>query len=257
MINEESTNGVEHLIKEVGLYSRLISKRNTTHDNLVDMSIEKITLWKTDEKKRICEIILYIISLGIIFILELFFPQIIYKLRCLPAYIDDAEYVQILNKKGKSELIKLNKVNKGGKEIELENLEINQDEESKNKNINNFNNLNEEEELEEYEGESIYQNINKKENEYKQKIHEINYDIDYGRKRQLEENEKIDVETNRYLIQQKQLISDKYFLYLNNKYQYEENECLFVPCTFYLNRYTIEEIKKMINGIPNNNIISK
>ena len=257
MINEENTNGVEHLIKEVGLYSRLISKRNTTHDNLVDMSIEKITLWKTDEKKRICEIILYIISLGIIFILELFFPQIIYKLRCLPAYIDDAEYVQILNKKGKSELIKLNKVNKGGKEIELENLDMNQDEETKNKNISNINNINEEEELEEYEGESIYPNINKKGNEYKQNIHEINYDIDYGRKRQLEENEKIDVETNRYLIQQRQLISDKYFLYLNNKYQYEENECLFVPCTFYLNRYTIDEIKKMITGIPNNNIVSK
>ena len=259
MINEENENGnaFNNLIKEVGLYSRLISKRNTTHDNLVDMSIEKITLWKMDPKKRICEIILYIISFGIIFILEFFFPQIIYKLRCLPAYIEDAEYVQILNKKGKSKLIKLNKVNYEKKEIVLQNLEITKDKENKSSIKNEH--IKEEEEMEEYEGESVYQNINmnKKENEEKQKIYEINYETDYERKRVLEENEKIDVESFRYLIQEKHLTCDKYFYYLNNKYQYEENECLFVPCTFFINRYTIEEIKKMRNGIPNNNIVNK
>ena len=259
MINEENEGkAFDNLIKEVGLYSRLISKRNTTHDNLVDMSIEKITLWKMDPKKRICEIILYIISLGIIFILEFFFPQIIYKLRCLPAYIDDAEYVQVLNKKGKSKLIKLNKVNYEKKEIELQNLEINKNEENKDKSIKNEN-IKEEEEMEEYEAESVYQNININKNEEKQieKKYEINYEIDYGRKRALEENEKIDVESNRYLIQKRHLTCDKYFYYLNNKYQYEENECLFVPCTFFINRYTIEEIKQMRNGIQNNNTVSK
>ena len=255
MINEGNLEGFDYLIKEVGLYSRLISKRNTTHDNLVDMSIEKITLWKIDSKKRICEIILYIISFGIIFILELLFPQIIYKLRCLPAYIDDAEYVQVLNKKGKSKLIKLNKINHGGKDIELQNLEINKD--KKDNNIINVNEKIKEEENEENDGESVYQNINKKEKEEEKRIYEINYDIDYERKRELEENEKIDVETNRYLIQEKHLSCDKYFYYLNNKYQYEENECLFVPCTFFINRYTIDEIKKMRNGIPSNNIVSK
>ena len=56
MINGESGNGFDNMIKEVGIYSRSISKHNTTHDNLVDMSIEKITLWKKDPKKRICEI---------------------------------------------------------------------------------------------------------------------------------------------------------------------------------------------------------
>ena len=259
MINEENEGkAFDNLIKEVGLYSRLISKRNTTHDNLVDMSIEKITLWKMDPKKRICEIILYIISLGIIFILEFFFPQIIYKLRCLPAYIDDAEYVQVLNKKGKSKLIKLNKVNYEKKEIELQNLEINKNEENKDKSIKNEN-IKEEEEMEEYKAESVYQNININKNEEKQieKKYEINYEIDYGRKRALEENEKIDVESNRYLIQKRHLTCDKYFYYLNNKYQYEENECLFVPCTFFINRYTIEEIKQMRNGIQNNNTASK
>ena len=155
MINEGNLGGFDYLIKEVGLYSRLISKRNTTHDNLVDMSIEKITLWKIDSKKRICEIILYIISFGIIFILELLFPQIIYKLRCLPAYIDDAEYVQVLNKKGKSKLIKLNKINHGGKDIELQNLEINKD--KKDNNIINVNEKIKEEENEENDGESVYQ----------------------------------------------------------------------------------------------------
>ena len=211
MINEGNLEGFDYLIKEVGLYSRLISKRNTTHDNLVDMSIEKITLWKIDSKKRICEIILYIISFGIIFILELLFPQIIYKLRCLPAYIDDAEYVQVLNKKGKSKLIELNKINHGGKDIELQNLEINKD--KKDNNIINVNEKIKEEENEENDGESVYQNINKKEKEEEKRIYEINYDIDYERKRELEENEKIDVETNRYLIQEKHLSCDKYFYY--------------------------------------------
>ena len=259
MINEEYGNGLDNMIKEVGVYSRLISKRNTTHDNLVDMSIEKVTLWKIDKKKRICEIILYIISFGIIFILELFFPELAFKLRCRPAFIDDAEYVQVINKKGKSKLIKLNVEYHEGKEIEMQNLEV--------KDLDNNSNiindeLKEEEEIEEYEGDSVYQKINKKEKEKENdedinKQYEINYNIDYGRKRLLEENEKIDVETNRYLIQKKHLTCEKYFYYLNNKYQYEENECLFVPCTFFINRYTVEEILKMKNGIPNNNIVTK
>ena len=48
MINEENGTDFDYSIKEVGLYSRLISKRNTTHDNLVDMSIEKITLFLSE-----------------------------------------------------------------------------------------------------------------------------------------------------------------------------------------------------------------
>ena len=253
MINEENGTDFDYSIKEVGLYSRLISKRNTTHDNLVDMSIEKITLWKKDPKKRICEIILYVISFGIIFILEYFFPKLALKLRCRPAFIDDAEYVEVITKRGKNKLIELKTEIFGGKEIEMQNLEIK--EENNENEVDNVNN--EEEELEEYEGELSYQKINKKENEEEKKKYEINYDIDYGRKRQLGENEKFDVEMNRYSIQKKHLNSDKYFFYLNNKYQYEENETNFVPCTFFINRYTVEEILKMKNGIPSNSIVNR
>ena len=135
----------------------------------------------------------------------------------------------------------------------MQNLEI-KDENNENE-IDNANN--EEEEIEEYEGELSYQKINKKESEEEKKKYEINYDIDYGRKRQLGENEKFDVEMNRYSIQKKHLTSDKYFFYLNNKYQYEENETNFVPCTFFINRYTVEEILQMKNGIPSNSIVNK
>ena len=250
MINEENINNFDYTIKEVGLYSRLISKRNTTHDNLVDMSIEKITLWKKDQKKRICEIIIYIISFGIIFILEYFFPKLSLKLRCIPAYIDDAEYVEVIDKKGKMQLIELNIEHFGGKEIEMQNLEIKEENDDNDTN----NELKEEEEMEEYEGEVIYQKKIKKNNKEDNKIF---YDINYGRKRQLGENEKIDVEMNRYSIQRKHLSCEKSFFYLNNKYQYEENECNFVPCTFFINRYTVEEIIKMKQGITNNIIITK
>ena len=252
MINDENGDGFDYLIKEVGIYSRLISKRNTTHDNLVDMSIEKITLWKKDQKKRICEIILYFITFGIIFILELFFPKLTLKLRCRPSYIDDAEYVEVKNKKGKTDLIELNTEVSGGMEIEMQNLEIKEE-----NNNENTNNELKEEEIEEYEADLIYQKSRKNENEEGKKNYEICYDIDYGRKRQLGENEKIDVDNNRFLIQKRHLTCDKYFYYLNNKYQYDENECNFVPCTFFINRYTVEEILKMKNGIPNNTIVNK
>ena len=257
MINGESGNGFDSMIKEVGIYSRSISKHNTTHDNLVDMSIEKITLWKKDPKKRICEIILYFISLGIIFILEFFFAKLTLKLRCIPAYIDDAEYVFIENKTGKTYLVKLITESFGGKIIEMQNLEI---KEKYNDNNDNTNNelKEEEEEFEENEGELTPPKTNKKYNsDKKQKKYEINYDIDYDRKRQLGENEKIDVKMNRDLIQKKHLTSDKYFYYLNNKYQYEENELLFVPSTFFINRYTVDEILQMKNGIPYNSIVSR
>lgn len=252
---EDENNGheMDGLIKEVGLYSRLISKRNTTHDNLVDMSIESITLWKIDKNKRIFEIILYIISFGIVFILELFFPKITFKLRCKPAYIEDADYVQIINKRGKAKLIKLIIENFGGKEIELQNLAIKDNYNSK------------EDEDDENDMESSYQHLNKKSKEGTRNINssnstelEIFNNIDYRRKRKLDENEKINSNINKYLIQKKKhLDCEKYFEYLNNKYRYEENEGLFVPSTFFINRYTMSEIYKMKTGIPNIDLINK
>ena len=230
MNNEtESSNESQEIKKyekEVGLYSRLISRRNTTHDNLVDMSIQSITLWKIDKKKRTTEIVLYIISIGILFILEFFFPKIIIKLRCIPTFIDDAEYVLITNKHGKSKFIKLICNPKGGQELELQNITIPK-EESEN-NIIKRNKSNK----------SYNSNIFLKEN------------IDYTRKRKsINFSEKTLLNINKNLIQKEKLNCVKYFEYLNNKYKYEENEGQFVPVTFYINRYTINEISTMKNGI--------
>ena len=250
--DDNNDHGIDDLIKEVGLYSRLISKRNTTHDNLVDMSIANITLWKVDKNKRIFELILFIISFGIIFVLEIFFPKLTFKLRCKPAFIEDAEYVQIINKRGKTKLIKLTIETYGGKQIELQNLSVKDD----NLNLKEIN------EDDEYNNdmESSYQNLTKKSKDTSNTNNinnstttelELFNNIDYRRKRELDEDEKINVNINKYLIQRKHLNCYKYFEYLNNKYQYEENEGLFVPTTFFINRYTMSEIYKMKTGIPN------
>ena len=252
--DENYDHGIDELEKEVGLYSRLISKRNTTHDNLVDMSIASITLWKVDENKRIFEIILYVISLGIIFLLEFFFPKITFKLRCKPALIEEAEYVQVINKRGKSQLIKLSIESNEGREIELQDLSI--------KDNSKSNDVNLEDEYNESHMESSLQNLNKKSKESSSNINnstiselELFNNIDYRRKRILTENEKINANINKYLIQKSPLNCEKYFDYLNNKYQYEENEGLFVPTTFFINRYTMNEINKMKTGIPNNDLV--
>ena len=249
--DDNNSHTLEDLIKEVGLYSRLISKRNTTHDNLVDMSIKNITLWKVDRNKRIFEIVLYIISFGIIFILEFFFPKITFKLRCKPAYIEDAEYVQIINKRGQSKLIKLRIESFINKEIELQTLNV--------KNSNK-----EDDDDEEYNNDLSYQRINKKSrtstSNFKSNTSTeigIFNNIDYRRKRPLTENEKITADINKYLIQKKHLNSEKFFEYLNNRYQYEENEGLFVPITFFINRYTMNEILKMKTGIPTMELVNK
>ena len=257
--DDNNDHSIDDLIKEVGLYSRLISKRNTTHDNLVDMSISSITLWKEDKNKRIFEIILYIVSFGIIFILECFFPKLTFKLRCKPAFIEDAEYVQVINKKGKSKLIKLTIETYGGKEIEMQNLSVKDKTKSDSK-------LKEIDEEEEYKNdmESSIQNLTKKSKENANNINnstiselELFNNIDYRRKRILDENEKINVSNNKYLIQKRHLKCDKYFQYLNNKYQYEESEGLFVPTTFFINRYTINEIYLMRTGIPSMSQVQK
>ena len=253
MYNDEENydHGLDDLEKEVGLYSRLISKRNTTHDNLVDMSIANITLWKVDPNKRIFELILYAISLGIIFILEYLFPKITFKLRCKPALIEEAEYVQVINKRGKSKLIKLIIENYGGKEIEMQDLSA-----KDNKKLND-----DEDEFSENDIESSNKNLNKKSKESSNNINNSNItmemfnSIDYRRKRQLTEDDKVNAKINKYLIQRKTLNCEKYFEYLNNKYQYEENEGLFVPTTFFINRYTMDEINKMKTGLPNYGLI--
>jgi len=249
--DDNNDHTLEDLIKEVGLYSRLISKRNTTHDNLVDMSIKSITLWKVDRNKRIFEIVLYIISFGIIFFLEFLFPKITFKLRCRPAYIEDAEYVQIINKRGQSKLIKLKIETFANKEIELQTLSV--------KNSNK-----EDDDDEEFNNDSSYQRINKKSRTSTSNLKSntstdigILNNIDYRRKRLLTENEKINADINKYLIQKKHLTSEKCFEYLNNRYQYEESEGLFVPITFFINRFTINEILKMKTGIPSMDLVNK
>ena len=260
--DDSNDHGMDEQVKEVGLYSRLISKRNTTHDNLVDMSISNITLWKVDKNKRIFEIILYIVSLGIIFILEIFFPKLTIKLRCKPAFIEDAEYVEVINKKDKSQLIKLTIETYGGKEIEMQNLSGKK--KSKSNSKDKLKEINEEDEFNN-DMESSIQNLTKKSKENTNSINnstitelEIFNNIDYRRKRILSENERINAKNNRYTIQKKKHLNcDKCFEYLNNKYQYEENEGLFVPSTFFINRYTMFEIYKMKTGIPSKNQIQR
>lgn len=68
---------------------------NTTHDNRVDHSIENATLWKLDYTKHVFALLLYLFSLGIVYLLTMIFPSWQILLTLKPATIDEAEYIVI------------------------------------------------------------------------------------------------------------------------------------------------------------------
>ena len=72
-------------IKEEDIYNIKIFRRtleNNTHEVIEDTKIKKITSWRKSKKKFFQSLILNILSLGIIHIISLFYPNLYIKLYC-------------------------------------------------------------------------------------------------------------------------------------------------------------------------------
>ena len=67
----------------IEIKTRQKSKKNSTHDSMVDLDIKNASLWKINKLKHIFEIFLYFFSLGILFIIQEFiFPNLFIILSC-------------------------------------------------------------------------------------------------------------------------------------------------------------------------------
>ena len=228
--------------KNVEILIRQKIKKNNTHDNIVDISIKSASLWKKDSKKNKCAIFLYIITFGILYIIQNFYyPGIFIYLNCVPSFIDDAQYILIINKNEEKIIIKLkretlnfsqNQTNKKIQSIELNEIKENENEKlSSNTDILlNNNNINNEIKLES----SLY----------------------FFRNEIISNEEKIRRNGLRSIIQKNQLNECITFMYLNNKYRYDNIEGMFYPVAFYLNRYKKKELNEFKNGIPNEHILN-
>ena len=226
--------------KNVEILKRQKIKKNNTHDNIVDISIKNASLWKIDSKKNKCAIFLYIITFGILYIIQTFYyPGIFISLNCVPSFIDDAQYILIINKNDEKIIIKLKR----------ESLNYSQNQKQKNQQIE----LNEIKEIEKFPSNQINlldqnDNIN---NEIK-----LENSLYFFRNEIISNEEKNRRNGLKSIIQKNKLNECITFMYLNNKYRYDNIEGIFYPVAFYLNRYKKKELNEFKNGIPNENILN-
>ena len=76
--NKEHKNySISHFFhNDIVIKSRQKSKKNSTHDRMVDLNIKNASLWKINKYKHIFEIFLYFLSLRIIHLIQEFiFPN--------------------------------------------------------------------------------------------------------------------------------------------------------------------------------------
>ena len=85
-------------------YSIKILKRtleNNTHEVIEDTKIKKITSWRKSQKKFFQSLILNILSLGIIHIISLFYPNLYIKLYCNPRKPKECDFFLVEDIYGK------------------------------------------------------------------------------------------------------------------------------------------------------------
>lgn len=222
IISTSTTSDIRH----VEILKRLKINKNTTHDCIVDMNIKLATLWRLDRRKHMCALILYTLTLGVLYVISLIWKNVFIFMSCVPCGIEDAEYVVITDGNGIKYVEMLIK----------EDFTVSSDLDG--------------DDDDEDESEDKKEEKNKKQT---QEVMELIKKSPY-----YERKEKISLEEaeRRYNLKMKiqkvkELPYQKVFIHFANKYRYDHNEGLFVPATMYLNRYTKRELIELKGGIPN------
>ena len=209
---------------DIIIKSRQKSKKNCTHDSVVDLDIKNASLWKINKYKHIFEIILYFLSLGIIYLIQEFiFPNLFIILSCQACNIKEAQFIKIITKTKRIYIISLRFEKK--KEIESEIFKSNELMEFKYNNEENDN--------------SYRKLMNPQmtlENWAYFKLEKIT----------IEGQEK----TNSSNLIKKYLNYDIYFEFLENIYKYNDKNNYFFPVFFYSNLFLKNELLEMKSGIP-------
>ena len=209
---------------DIIIKSRQKSKKNSTHDSMVDLDIKNASLWKINKYKHIFEIILYFLSLGIIYLIQEFiFPNLFIILSCQACNIKEAQFIKIITKTKRIYIISLRFEKK--KEIESEIFKSNELMEFKYNNGENDN--------------SYRKLMNPQmtlENWAYFKLEKIT----------IEGQEK----TNSSNLIKKYLNYDIYFEFLENIYKYNDKNNYFFPVFFYSNLFLKNELLEMKSGIP-------
>ena len=209
---------------DIVIKSRQKSKKNSTHDSMVDLDIKNASLWKLNKYKHIFEIFLYFLSLGIIYLIQEFiFPNLFIILSCQACNIKEAQYIKIITKTKRIYIIPLRFEKR--KDIENEIFKSNELTEIKSNNEEN-------------------------DNSYR-KLMNPQMTLDNSPYYKLE---KITIEiqerTNLNNLIQKSLNYDIYFEFLENIYKYNDKNNYFFPVFFYSNLFSKNELFEMKSGIP-------
>jgi hypothetical protein len=84
---------------------------NNTHSSIVDDSIKYIYAYKISSKKFLLNLFLYIITLGILYIISKFSNKIFLKLNCKRSDLSDYDYIVVIDTDNKYHIVKTLKEN--------------------------------------------------------------------------------------------------------------------------------------------------
>ena len=99
---EKNQEDYEYNIK---IYKRTLE--NNTHESIADTKIKKVTSWRKSQSKFFQSLILNILSLGIVHIISLFYPNLYLKLYCNQRHPKECDYFLVEDIYGKLALCKI------------------------------------------------------------------------------------------------------------------------------------------------------
>ena len=91
-INKEEQ---QNEINEINIFRRNLN--NNTHEVLEDMKLKRITSWRKSNAKFLKNLIYNILSLGILHIISLYYPNLYIKLYCNPCPAKECDYFLVEN----------------------------------------------------------------------------------------------------------------------------------------------------------------
>ena len=92
IINKEE---IQKLSNEINIIKRGLE--NNTHEVIEDTKLKRITSWRKSKSKFIKNLIFNILSLGILHLISLFYPNLYVKLYCNPCPAKECDYFLVEN----------------------------------------------------------------------------------------------------------------------------------------------------------------
>jgi magnesium-transporting ATPase (P-type) len=87
------------------------TSENHTHENIIDENIREITSWKTQDSTLKRNLVFYILTFGILYLIVKIFPSLYIKLNCVPCDANNADLFIIIDENNQTHILPIEREN--------------------------------------------------------------------------------------------------------------------------------------------------